>query len=146
MQDLLQQEGVFQTLIQEYGSAATANTTSVEGESEELPSDKKAESEKKASDQEEEKRKGGKLMLDEERETGEVAWSTYGHYLRALGPWWWSVVILFTLCMVEGSRALNTLFLGFWAGRHCDNFSTGQYMAVYAGEPQTNGDTDVHLG
>ena len=81
----------------------------------------------------EEKQQGGKLTLDEERETGEVSWATYKHYLKAIGTWWWSVVIFSTLIAVEGSRTVNSLFLGFWSGRRLRGFTTGEYMAVYAG-------------
>ena len=42
---------------------------------------------------------GTRLMLDEERLTGEVQWSTYIRYLKAVGNWWWAVIISVALVM-----------------------------------------------
>lgn len=127
----MSQEGVFQTLIQDYGSAAT--------QKQDPTGDKSDEAEKEVTDtpetkEAEEKQKGGKLTLDEERETGEVSWATYKHYLRAIGTHWWTLVIFSTLISVEGSRTVNSLFLGFWSARRLSGFSTGEYMGVYAGK------------
>lgn len=125
------QEGVFQTLIQDYGSSATQKEVPGDEQSEEADTEATETPGTKAS---EEKQQGGKLILDEERETGEVSWITYKHYLRAIGTYWWSLIIFSTLIAVEGSRAVNSLFLGFWSGRQLNGVSTGEYMAIYAGE------------
>lgn len=127
----MSQEGVFQTLIQDYGSATTQKAETKDEQSEDADDEAKHGSGAK---EPEEKQEGGKLTLDEERETGEVSWITYKHYLRAIGTYWWSLIIFSTLIAVEGSRAVNSLFLGFWSGRQLSGFSTGEYMAVYAGE------------
>jgi ATP-binding cassette subfamily C (CFTR/MRP) protein 1 len=128
--ELLAQEGVFQTLIQEYGSAATGNATSIEGEK---GAQDKAEESKTEKDEpevavpEEDKQKGGKLLLDEERETGEISWMTYLQYLRAIDAWWMVVASFLVLVWLEGSRVATILVLGFW--------SRGAYMGIYAGKP-----------
>lgn len=128
-QELLQQEGVFQTLLQEYGSAAVGNSTSIEGEGQE----KEAKEKKEAALPEEDKQKGGKLLLDEERETGEIAWATYFHLLRAVDAWWMIGAAFMTLVWVEGSRVVTFLFLGFWSRNRFEGMSQGAYMGVYAG-------------
>lgn len=134
--ELLAQEGVFQTLIQEYGSAAIGNATSIEGErgaqGEETDSEtKKEESEVAVPD--EDKLKGGKLLLDEERETGEISWMTYLHFLRAIGAWWMVVASFLVLAWLEGSRVATILVLGFWS-RNQFTMSQGAYMGIYAGQ------------
>lgn len=136
-QELLQQEGVFQTLLQEYGSAAAGNSTSIEGEGDKQI---KGEGLEKATVQgvavpEEDKQKGGKLLLDEERETGEISWMTYLHYLRAIDAWWMVVAGFFTLVWLEGSRVLMFLFLGYWSRNRFEDLSQGAYMGIYGGEP-----------
>jgi ATP-binding cassette subfamily C (CFTR/MRP) protein 1 len=127
--ELLQQEGVFQTLIQEYGSAAVSNSTSIEGEKEVQSKEKEH-----VPVADEDKQKSGKLVLDEERETGEIAWSTYLHYLRAIRAWWIIVVVVLILAWVEGSRVTTFLFLGFWSRMKYADLSQGAYMGIYAGE------------
>lgn len=119
-------------MINEYGSASAASSKPKPSESD-SDEPKLKQGDASTTKEPKEKQKGGKLTLDEERETGEVAWATYSHYLRAIGTWWWSVVIFTTLIAVEGSRATNSLFLGFWSSDRFANFNTGQYMDIYAG-------------
>lgn len=134
-QDLVQEEGVFQTLIQEYGSAAAVNSSSVEPEENPDAIERMTETSEGSVERPETKQKGGKLLLDEERETGEIAWKTYKHYLQAIGTWWWSLIILVSIVSVEATRTTNSLFLGFWASDHFEGLTTGAYMGIYAGKP-----------
>jgi ATP-binding cassette subfamily C (CFTR/MRP) protein 1 len=131
-QELLQQEGVFQTLLQEYGSAAAGNSTSIEGEGD---AQVKGEGLEKAEVPEEDKQKGGKLLLDEERETGEISWMTYLHFVRAIDAWWMVVAVAFTLVWLESSRVLMFLFLGYWSRNRFEDLSQGAYMGIYGGKP-----------
>lgn len=75
-----------------------------------------------------------KLMLEEERETGEIKWSVYTDYLRAMGSWWWAVLIAASLLLEQIATVGNSLMLGFWSNGTIAGFAQGQYMAVYAGE------------
>jgi len=134
--ELVAQEGVFQTLIQEYGSAATGNATSIEGEKGAQDKEKESDAEKQETEvavPEEDKQKGGKLLLDEERETGEISWMTYLHYLQAVGAWWMIVASFLILVWMEGSRVATVLVLGFWS-RDQFALTQGAYMGIYAGK------------
>ena len=134
-QELLQQEGVFQTLLQEYGSAAAGKSTCIQGEGDGHSEDEKSRTDgQQAIVPEEDKQKGGKLVLDEERETGEITWKTYLHFLRAIDAWWMVVASIFTLVWLEGSRVATFLFLGFWSRNRFEDMSQGAYMGIYAGE------------
>ena len=77
---------------------------------------------------------GTRLMLDEERLTGEVKWSTYTRYLKAVGNWWWAVIISAALVMEQAATVGNSLMLGYWSEARINGFSQGDYIAVYAGE------------
>jgi len=134
--ELLQQKGVFQTLIQEYGSAAVSNSTSIEGEKGDQNKEEDLENGKEQVPiaAEEEKQKGGKLLLDEERETGEISWMIYLHYLQAIRAWWMVVIVFLILAWVESSRVMTFLFLGFWSRMKFADLSQGAYMGIYAGE------------
>jgi hypothetical protein len=77
---------------------------------------------------------GTRLMLDEERLTGEVKWSTYTRYLKAVGNWWWAVIISIALVMEQAATVGNSLMLGYWSETRISGFSQGDYMAVYAGK------------
>jgi hypothetical protein len=83
--------------------------------------------------QDEDKQKGVKLLLDEERETGQVAWMTYIHLLRAIGAWWMVVVVFLIMVWVESSRVLTIMALGFWTRDQFEGMSLGAYMGLYAG-------------
>jgi hypothetical protein len=134
-QELLQRDGVFQTLVQEYGSAAAGHSTSIEGEEkEQVKADGLEKEQGEGIKPEEDKQKGGKLLLDEERETGEITWMTYLHFLRAVDAWWMIITVLFTLVWLEGSRVVTFLFLGFWSRDRFENMSQGAYMGIYAGQ------------
>jgi ATP-binding cassette subfamily C (CFTR/MRP) protein 1 len=74
------------------------------------------------------------LEMEEEREVGAVSWGIYGCYLRAMGSWWWVVLIGFSLVAEQGATVGNALFLGFWSQGKIEGFSQGEYMIVYAGE------------
>jgi ATP-binding cassette subfamily C (CFTR/MRP) protein 1 len=74
------------------------------------------------------------LEMEEEREIGAVSWGIYGCYLRAMGSWWWVVLIGLSLVAEQGATVGNALFLGFWSQGKIEGFSQGEYMIVYAGE------------
>lgn len=73
-------------------------------------------------------------MLDEERLTGEVKWSTYSRYLKAIGNWWWAVIITIALVMEQAATVGNSMMLGYWSESRINGFSQGAYMTVYAGK------------
>jgi hypothetical protein len=132
-QELRAQDGLFKTLMEDYGSSAQ-NHASDDGKTHE-GKDKIAGDAKE--DPDEEKQKGGKLMLDEERAIGEVSWKTYGQYIQAIGAYWWTAFIFLSIACVEGSRVTNSLFLGFWSQNKISGFGQGAYMGIYAGESRS---------
>lgn len=71
---------------------------------------------------------------DEEREVGAVPWGIYGCYLRAMGSWWWVILIGASLVAEQAATVGNALFLGFWSQGKIEGFTQGEYMIVYAGE------------
>lgn len=85
---------------------------------------------------------GTRLMLDEERRTGKVKWSTYTRYLKAVGNWWWAVIIGIALVTEQAATVGTSLMLGYWSDGKIAGFSHGDYMVVYAGKlssaPESN--------
>ena len=121
------QDGIFKTLIAEYGSQAKSEETNEEDM--DKPKDKSKE-ETKAGD---EKMATGVITEDEERITGTVSWKTYTEYFKSIGAWWRIAVPLFFLIGQQICIVGNNLFLGFWSGQTIEGFSQGQYMAIYGG-------------
>lgn len=130
--ELQEQDGVFRTLIEDYGAAGQSHASPAEAVDNEVEKETTASEENKAVD--EEKQKGGKLLLDEDKAVGEVSWKTYLDYLKAIGPVWWGIYILLSVVCVEASRVTNSLFLGFWSQNKISGFTQGAYMGIYAGE------------
>ena len=118
--ELREQQGVFRTLMEEFGST-----------SERVDKEQVAEAKKQVKP----KAPGGgtKFLLDEERETGAVSWKVYGQYGKAMGGWIWVAIVAFWLCLTQAATVGNTLFLGFWSGSEISGFRQGDYMGVYAG-------------
>ena len=130
LKDLFEQEGIFRTLVEEFGSSVQNRPTSTDGEGEVgqvFEEDKEPEDVTA-------KHGGGKLLLDEERNTGSVSLQVYLKYLRAVDSWWYVGLCTTWLVLVQASNVGNSLFLGYWSGSEIAGFSQGQYMAVYAGE------------
>jgi ATP-binding cassette subfamily C (CFTR/MRP) protein 1 len=121
---LRDQPGVFQTLMNDFGSTATEEAEPAvkadAGEEEDKPKVAKS--------------GGGKLLLDEERELGAVSWRVYAKYGKAMGSWPAVSIIFFFLGMTQAANVGNSLFLGFWSGGEIKGFKQGDYMAIYAGE------------
>jgi hypothetical protein len=118
-QDLLDEEGVFKTLIEEFGSANQPSNSSQDGDEGNVNAKgKSVQSNKESPDGEQ--AKGGKLLLDEERNTGSVSWHVYKEYARSFGSWWFLFFIIFTQVMAQASQVGNTLFLGFGLGTPWD--------------------------
>lgn len=118
--ELREQDGVFRTLMEEFGSSSErVDKKQVVGEKKQVKP----------------KAPGGgtKFLLDEERETGAVSWKVYGQYGKAMGGWIWVAIVAFWLCLTQAATVGNTLFLGFWSGGEINGFRQGDYMGVYAG-------------
>ncbi|RXW22412.1 hypothetical protein EST38_g3441 [Candolleomyces aberdarensis] len=73
------------------------------------------------------------LMQLEERNTGAVEWEVYKRYAGFAGGLSMIPLIIVLLLVGQAVSVGNNLWLGFWTADSVDNFSTGQYMAVYAG-------------
>jgi len=122
--DLKEKEGIFRTLLEEYGQEKEEEK---EEEEEVEPAEKELNriaSKKKGS--------GYKLMMDEERNTGSVSWDVYLAFFRAMGSYGYPAFTLFFLCLAQCANVGNTLFLGFWSGNEIRGFHQGDYMGIYA--------------
>lgn len=128
-QELRNQSGVFRTLMEDYGTKTEPQVKSQAHESLGMEA-----SNESNTDDKEEKQKGGKLLIDEERAVGEIPWSTYHTYIKAIGAYWWTGFIFLSIVCVEGSRVTNSLFLGFWSQRKITGLGQGGYMGIYAGK------------
>ena len=117
---LREQEGVFKTLMEDFGSTTQSKT-----EEEEVEEDVKAVRDKKGP--------AGKFMLDEEREIGSVSWRVYTKFGAAAGGWTWLGCCALFLSLTQASQVGNTLFLGFWSSMSIPGFRSGDYMGLYAG-------------
>ena len=122
IQSLRATEGVFRTLMEEFGT-----TSAVEGDDPDLAR------EPEQDDDIDLKVGGGKLILEEEREIGAVSWHIYYSYAKSMGSMWWAVGFSLFLAATQAAQVFNSLFLGFWTGKEISGFSNGEYMAVYAG-------------
>ena len=129
-QDLCEQQGVFRTLIEEFGSSAQVNGTTREAEVDVGGAAKG----KKPKSADAAAASGSKLMLDEERNMGSVSGAVYLRYLGAIGSWWYVIKATAYLLLAQGSMVGSSLFLGYWSGSEIAGFSQGHYMAVYAGQ------------
>ena len=125
---MLTENGPFRTLVKEFGSVSEARKTE--------PIDDKLDLEARPAPLATgaQPKTGTRLMLDEERLTGEVKWSTYTRYLKAIGNWWWAVIITIALVMEQAATVGNSLMLGYWSETRINGFSQGAYMTVYAGK------------
>ncbi|KAL7422108.1 hypothetical protein Q5752_002751 [Cryptotrichosporon argae] len=124
--ELREQEGVFRTLMEEYGSTATEKPEDeAEAEAEAKPTAVSGTAKKAPGG-------GAKLLLDEEREVGAVPWSVYLGYARSMGSPLWVLACALFLCATQAATVANTLFLGFWSGSEISGMSTGGYMGIYA--------------
>jgi ATP-binding cassette subfamily C (CFTR/MRP) protein 1 len=127
IQQLLAEAGPFRTLIKDFGSVSDARKTEPIGE------DPNFDATTTITITGARAKTGTRLMLDEERLAGEVKWSTYTRYLKAVGDWWWAVIISIALVMEQAATVGNSLMLGYWSETRISGFSQGDYMAVYAG-------------
>ncbi len=120
-QTLREEEGVFRTLMIEFGSSSSP---ALEETIDEKPTKPKVKTPTGG---------GGKLLLDEEREIGAVSWRVYAKYGKAMGSWSWVGLCAALLCFTQAANVGNSLFLGFWSGGEIKGFKQGDYMAIYAG-------------
>lgn len=131
-QDLIASNGLFKTLVTDFGSdSKSRDSSSADKEANKDPHSKVLVSQEGDPAL---AKSAVKLMLEEERETGEVKWSVYTGYMRAMGNWWWAVFIAAVLILEQVATVGNSLMLGFWSNGTISGFAQAQYMAVYAGE------------
>lgn len=122
-QDLKSSEGIFKSLLDEYGNEQEEAAKAEPEEKDEKDDKPKATDKKKGP--------GFKLLMDEERNTGAVSWSTYGGFFKAMGSVFYPLTTLFFLILAQGSNVTNTLFLGFWSGSEIRGFHERDYMLIY---------------
>ncbi|WVQ96140.1 hypothetical protein IAU59_003242 [Kwoniella sp. CBS 9459] len=145
--DLLAQDGIFQKLIEQFGSATHApsadqleanqlneifapdSSTTIEAKL--LPPE--IEDTVKSAQEEVTKTVGAKLIIDEERAEGVVGLRVYLDYVRAIGTVIFPILCAVFLVSAQVATVLNALFLGFWSGNEFENLSQGAYMGIYGG-------------
>ncbi|OCF43886.1 hypothetical protein I317_02329 [Kwoniella heveanensis CBS 569] len=125
--DLRNEEGIFRTLVDEFGSVEHQEDTRDEESSIEGDGD--------TSGKEKESAKEGdsKFFLDEERLTGNISWSTYLAWFAALRSPTYLTICAASLVLTQVCSVGNSLFLGYWSGELIPGFSQGEYMGIYAG-------------
>lgn len=57
-----------------------------------------------------------KLHQDEEREVGQIYFTTYMAYAKAMNCPFWVVLMLVGIALTSAARVAATLFLGYWTG------------------------------
>ena len=120
-QTLKTQDGIFKSMLEDYGHEEDEETDSEE----EKPKEVNKIADKKDGP-------GFKLLMDEERNTGAVEWSVYGRFFKAMGSYWYPIITLGFLTLAQCANVGNTLFLGFWSGNDIPGFRQGDYMGIYA--------------
>ncbi|EJU00125.1 ABC transporter [Dacryopinax primogenitus] len=125
-QELMGHDGAFARFVREFGSEEERHeqeeeeVIAVEGEKSE---DKK----KKVAQQ------GMALMQTEERNTGAVAGSVYGSYLKAGRGRLLIPMLLATLAMMQIGNVMNSYWLVYWQELYWPWMPQGFYMGIYAG-------------
>lgn len=125
-QALVAAEGPFRQLVEEYGSKAVMNKS----EDEEIVT---TQTERKTAASLTGPKEGQALMLEEEKEIGSVALSTWGFWIRNMGPVVVPIMVGLVYLLSSGARVTNTLWVGFWQQIRFPNLSTGAYQGIYAG-------------
>ena len=138
VQDLLEQEGIFRTLIEDFGSASADNSENTSEDGDKETKDKEAEAKGKEAPAGRTTAAagggGGHIVIDEERFTGSVSGKVYKRYLLSVDSWRHVLVAAFFLVATQATNVGTSLFLGYWSEGKFSHFSQGQYMGVYAGE------------
>lgn len=141
-QELMSTNGIFQTLIEEYGSAHSTGN-----EEDKLPNERIHYSGARyvSGGDKNEQSDGGIITEEEERVTGTVVWQTYIDWFRSMGSWWPPALALICLALSQVCEVGNALFLGFWSGQTIKGFSQGRYMALYGGRLLNDSATCLQL-
>ncbi|KJE02687.1 cadmium ion transporter [Cryptococcus gattii NT-10] len=128
--DLRSQQGPFNSLLNEVGSATRQSRAHTPTPTPTMTSFKPPTSPSKECREYEKKTSQG--PMEEDRQTGSIPWSIYATYLSAMGTPMWSLLFGSLLILTQVTTVGNNLLLGFWSA---DSWSLTQreYMAVYAG-------------
>ncbi|CAK4921712.1 unnamed protein product [Aphanomyces euteiches] len=78
----------------------------------------------------------GQLVIPEERPVGRVSLEIFAAYFKALGGWWFVVVLLVILCLWQGLQVASVLWLSNWTNA---NMTTSNPAKLQA-------DAQFHLG
>ncbi|WWD19200.1 hypothetical protein CI109_103658 [Kwoniella shandongensis] len=133
-------KGVFQDLIQNYGSTS-ADASQVSGPVlspvvlSGARNDSSMAAEKSIDDliRKSPKAPAAKLYLEEERAQGATARRVYIEYARSVGSWSLLLFCAYTLVLTQVAQVYISVFLGYWSEQKFDGWSQGAYMGVYAG-------------
>ena len=131
-QELVSTNGIFQTLIEEYGASPTKGAAT-ENAKEDMEA-KKTSTDEAAAATNQVHKGGGNITEEEERIVGAVSWHTYHDWLSSMGSWWRPALPLLLLAAAQLCHVSDVLFLGFWSGHTIEGFSQSSYMAVYGGK------------
>ncbi|ORX37805.1 P-loop containing nucleoside triphosphate hydrolase protein [Kockovaella imperatae] len=137
--DLMGQEGIFRTLIDDFGTVKSESSGSSSESGEDNEAKDKASDGKSAANHIPARTTaaagggGGHIIVDEERLTGSVSGAVYKRYLASVNSWRHIFVAAFFLIATQIANVGNSLFLGYWSAGSIPGFSQGQYMGIYAG-------------
>ena len=124
-QDLSTQDGIFKTLIEEFGSLEAEEDQQREEDLVQTKSDQLS-ADAEWSSQE------AKLVIDEERELGKVSRTVYAGYIKAIRSPTALFLYLLLLIIQQVAYVASTLFLGWWSAQSIPHFERSDYMAIYA--------------
>ncbi|WVQ66384.1 uncharacterized protein L199_004564 [Kwoniella botswanensis] len=131
-EDLVKTEGVFKTLIQQYGTpiGRTQPTASIPSSA---SSSTIAEAEEESTKPESSGKVAQSLIMEEEKSQGNVPSRVYRNYIASIRSYSLITLSVCFLLIAQAASALNTLFLGYWSENRFANLSKKQYMGIYAG-------------
>ncbi|WRT69583.1 uncharacterized protein IL334_006572 [Kwoniella shivajii] len=127
-EELMEQEGTFKNLIDQYGGLDPSANSDKRQESD-VSDEKLTMSDKQPASSEND----NKLIMDEEKAEGAVSANVYFDYIKSINSFFVVSACIAMLVSSQAASILNTLFLGFWSENQFTNLSQGAYMGIYGG-------------
>lgn len=128
--ELIARHGAFADLVAEFGNNEE-ETRQMEEAKEKAAVEGRPDEKQQAKKKDGAPKKAHKLMQEEERATGAVGFKVYKQYLQAARPYMGFGVLL-SLVLMQAATVINSYVLVWWQENNF-GFSTGGYLAMYAG-------------
>eukprot|EP01129_Flabellula_baltica_P009720 TRINITY_DN4019_c0_g1_i1.p1 TRINITY_DN4019_c0_g1~~TRINITY_DN4019_c0_g1_i1.p1 ORF type:complete len:1462 (+),score=305.81 TRINITY_DN4019_c0_g1_i1:37-4422(+) len=129
------EQGTYSELMDHKGEFSNLITTHVGHNESSESSEEEEEMEKK----EKKGKTDDKLIKEEQRDTGEVKWSVYLAYFKALGGFLFVAIVIFLYVADSASDVGNNYFLALWSERSSaavknnQEFDSAPYLWIYVG-------------